>query len=179
VPGVYSDDVDGGRVLADHVVAAGHRRVAVGLVEEQYSLSQHIRGRAMIDRLRAHGAHPVVIDVPDDKHMADVLDAVLEDRGVTALMCPTDAALMDSLEALRIRGLTCPDDLSATGYDGLGALASPYLGLTTYRQPVEAMGATAVDLVVGAIEQPDAPVAHIALRGHLMPGRMVAPPARA
>jgi len=178
VSGVYSDDQDGGSVLAAHVLASGHRRVAVGLVDEAYSLSQNIRGRAMIDRLRGGGAEAVVIDVPDDKHMAGSVDGILADGAITALMCPTDAGMMDALEAMRVRGMACPDDLSVTGYDGLGGLANPYLGLTTYRQPVEDIGAHAVDMVVDAIERPGRPVTHISLPGHLVPGRTVSPPAR-
>lgn len=174
VPGVYCDDVDGGNALAEVVHRAGHQRVAVGIVEPQYSLSQHLRGEAMSQYLRSRGVDVVEIALPDDRHMDEVLTTVLADSDITALMCPTDAALLGVLEGLQRRGLA-DDVLSLTGYDGVGPLASSYLGFTTYRQPVEEIGARAIDLMVDAIQQPDDDeVPHVALRGKIVRGRTVA-----
>ena len=49
---VCVDDRDGGERLADHLLGLGHRTVAVILVDGAYSYSQHLRGVAMIARLR-------------------------------------------------------------------------------------------------------------------------------
>lgn len=174
VPGVYCDDVDGGNSLADVVFRAGHQRVAVGVVDRSYSLSQHVRGEAMSSYLRGKGVDVVEIPLPDDRHMDEALTAVLADPTITALMCPTDAAVLTVLEGLQRRGLD-GDALSLTGYDGVGPLASPYLGFTTYRQPVEEIGARAIDLMVDAIRQPDdEDIPHVALRGEVVRGRTVA-----
>jgi DNA-binding LacI/PurR family transcriptional regulator len=175
VPGVYCDDVDGGTLLAQHLLEAGHHRIAVGLVAAEYSLSQHVRGQAMIDTIRAAGADAVVLDISSDGEVRKVAEKVLEDDTITAMMCPTDMGVVDVLDELRVRGLSSPDALSLTGYDGLGALATPFLGLTTYRQPVDEIGARAIDLLVEGIEDPESrsSSAHIAVRGEFVPGRTV------
>ncbi|MDF2992340.1 MAG: LacI family transcription regulator [Microbacterium sp.] len=174
VPGVYCDDVDGGTSLADVVFRSGHQRVAVGIVERSYSLSQHVRGEAMSGYLSKKGVDVVEIPLPDDRHMEEALSVVLADPGITALMCPTDAAVLAVLEELQRRE-SSGNTLSLTGYDGVGPLASPYLGFTTYRQPVEEIGARAIDLMVDAIQRPDDDdVPHVALRGEVVRGRTVA-----
>ena len=175
VSSVYCDDADGGHRLADHLAEMGHRRVAVALVDSSYSLSQHTRGAAMVERLREHGIEAEVHEVEDDAATRTIIGTVLENEFVTALMCPTDAAVMDVLEALRIRGRSAPTDLSVTGYDGLAPLNAPFLGLTTFRQPVSDMGSRAVDLLLETIEDRTASRRHIPLTGHLVPGRTSAP----
>lgn len=170
ITSVYCDDIDGGQVLADHLLALGHRDIAVPLVDRSYSLSQHARGQAMIERIRDVGASVTVWDVPSDVEAAGIIADHL-DSDVTAVMCPTDAAAIDLLEALRVRGMSAPEDLSITGYDGIGPLAAPFVGLTTYRQPVEEIGRMAVNLLVDRIEGRSTQDHLVALRGTVETGR--------
>lgn len=177
VPGVFCDDADGGAQLARHLLDAGHQRIAVVVVAAEYSLSQHIRGRAMVEAIENAGAVPVRFEVQSDLAVRSLVARVLDDSSITALMCPTDVAMMDVLDELRVRGLSAPAALSVTGYDGIGELSSPFLGLTTFRQPVEAIGADAVDLLISSIEDPSAHGAtgHKAIRGNIIRGRTTAP----
>jgi len=171
VPAVYCDDQDGGTALAEHLLGLGHRKVAVGLVDSAYSLSQHRRGVAMIGRLHEDGAEVVAIPLPNDRE----LDALFEaSAGVTAVMCPTDAAMLLMLEYARTSGRPVPAELSLTGYDGLGPFATPFLGLTTYRQPVEEIGARAVEMLLDEIDGRPTEQRHIALRGSIIAGRTTA-----
>jgi DNA-binding LacI/PurR family transcriptional regulator len=174
ITSVYCDDVEGGALLADHLIDLGHRRIAVAVVEESYSLSQHTRGTSMISRIRARGGEAMPMPVPDDSSVRDVVDSVLAEPVVTALMCPTDMAMMDALDQLRLRDRSAPADLSVTGYDGLGPLASPFLGLSTFRQPVEEIGHISVDLLIQAIAGETEPGQHVALSGHVLSGRTTA-----
>lgn len=171
ITSVFCDDADGGRMLADHLLALGHRRIAVVLVDEEYSLSQQARGIAMISAIRRAGAEAVVWDASSDTRTAEAVALRLNDSKVTAIMCPTDTAVMDVLEVLRQRGLSAPADYAVTGYDGFGPLAAPYLGLTTLRQPVEEIGRTAVDLLVDKIEGRNAHDSLVSLRGTVLIGR--------
>lgn len=177
VPGVYCDDVDGGARLARRLLDAGHQRIAVAVVAEEYSLSQSIRGRAMVAEIEAAGRTADVFDIATDGEARSVASRVLDEGDVTALMCPTDVAVMDVLDELRVRGLNAPEALSVTGYDGIGELASPFLGLTTFRQPMEEIGARAITLLIEAIESADtedrAMPDHEAIRGVIVDGRTV------
>jgi len=171
ITSIFCDDADGGRVLAEHLLTLGHRRVAVILVDSNYSLSQNARGVAMIDAVRAAGAEAVVWEVIADFDAATVVATQLEGSGVSAIMCPTDSAAVDVLSVLRERGQSAPEDYSITGYDGIGPLDTPYLGLTTFRQPVEEIGRTSISLLIDRIEGRSTHDSLVALRGSVIFGR--------
>lgn len=65
---------------------------------------------------------------------------------------PTDSAAVDTLEVLRRRGPSAPADCSVTANDGFGPPATPHLGLTTFRRPVEEIGRASIDLPLDRIE---------------------------
>jgi len=175
ISSVAVDDVDGGRALAQHLIQLGHRRIAVILVDKDYSVRYGTRGLAMVEAIRAGGGTPVVWDAPTDLHSDEIVMDRLEGSGVSAIMCPTDPAAMDVLEVLRLRGEAGLARYAVTGYDGYGPLAAPYLGLTTFRQPIEEMGRTAIDLLIDRIEGRTEQDRFVSLRGQVIPGRTAVP----
>ncbi|MEZ2388565.1 LacI family DNA-binding transcriptional regulator [bacterium RCC_150] len=176
ITSVYCDDEDGGQQMADLVAAAGHRRVAVILVDKSYSLSQNIRGLSMIDTLRSKGVAADVYPVNSDSDAPVAASSVISHGAATAVMCPTDASLVAVLEVFRELGLRAPEDISATGYDALGPLASPFLGLTSFHQPIEEIATTSVDLLLDMIKGSQIRDRHVALRGSVSAGRTLGPP---
>lgn len=171
ISSVACDDNEGGRALAQHLLDLGHRKIAVLLVDTSYSLRYSSRGLAMIDGIRTGGGTPAVWEMPTDHDAAETLTAHLDDSDVTAIMCPTDASAVTALEVLRLRGGSAPTDYSVTGYDGFGPLSAPYVGLTTFRTPIEEMGRTAVDLLVDRVEGSTDQDRFVSLRGDVIPGR--------
>lgn len=178
ISSVACDEAEGGFLLAQHLVRLGHKAIAVLHVDESYSLRYSSRGAGMIEGIKAAGATPVVWQSPTDLVTADVVTANLDSSEVTAIMCPTDGAAMDVLEALRARGQSV-SDYSVTGFDGYGPLAAPYLGLTTFRQPVEEMGRTAIDLLVDQLDEQVEQDRFVLLRGQVVSGRTATEPSRA
>ncbi|MCJ1702100.1 LacI family transcriptional regulator [Rathayibacter festucae] len=178
ITSVYSDDTFGGRTVADRVIALGHRSVAVAVVDRSYSLSQHTRGIAMIEQIRAAGLVAEEWPVGHDAEIGTAAAQRLEASDVTAVMCPTDGAAVDVMEVLRQRGLSAPADMTVTGYDAIGALAAPFLGLTTYRVPVLEIGRASVDLLIDKIQGKVQQDRSLALRGTLIEGRTAGRPAR-
>jgi DNA-binding LacI/PurR family transcriptional regulator len=168
---VACDDVDGGHALAEHILRLGHRRVAVVLVDPSYSFRYSSRGLAMIEAVTAGGGTAVVWDSPTDLQTAEIVAAHLGDDDVSAIMCPTDTSAVDVLEVLRQRGQTSLDYYSVTGYDGFGPLASPFLGLTTFRNPIEDIARTAIDLLVDRIEGRTDQDRFVSVRGAVVAGR--------
>lgn len=83
-----------------------------------------------------------------------------------ALLCASDQHAMELVEVLHALGVDVPGDVAVTGFDGVvaGRLFRP--SLTTVRQPMEAMGRLAVDILVAALEEPGA-----APRSHRLPAR--------
>ncbi len=179
ISSVACDDSDGGHALAQHLLQLGHRRVAVILVDKSYSLRYGSRGIAMIEAITAGGGTPAVWDSPTDLQAAEIVSSHLGDANVSAIMCPTDTSAVDVLEVLRQRGQSTLDRYSVTGYDGFGPLAAPYLGLTTFRNPVEEMGRTAVDLLVDRIEGRTQEDRFVSLRGIVVAGRTARKPGTA
>lgn len=106
-----------------------------------------------------------------DGPRALVADLVARDALPQALMCVNDPEALDLLDALRDAGIDVPGRVAVTGFDGIaaGRVSSPTL--TTVQQPMEAMGAAAVDLLIVRIDDPSARPpfrslpAHVRLRG--------------
>ena len=68
-----------------------------------------------------------------------------------ALMCASDQHALELLDVLASLGVDVPGQVAVTGFDGIvaGRLCSP--PLTTVRQPMEAMGRLAVDILVESL----------------------------
>lgn len=178
---VFCDEAGGGRGVAEHVNALGHRRVAVLVHSPDLSLTLSPRSRAAADRLTGLGADVVRLPVHDfwraTHEDVDAVVAAALDAGATALVLPSDRLALRALEALRVRGLKAPGDLSVTGYDGFGELASPFLGLTTWRQPLPTIARMAVDSLVGLVQGRVDGLGATALAGELVVGRTASTPA--
>jgi LacI family repressor for deo operon, udp, cdd, tsx, nupC, and nupG len=72
-------------------------------------------------------------------------------RGVTGIICSSDVQALGSVRAVRRAGLSVPDDVSVVGYDDSTFMTCIDPPLTTVRQPIDAMGQTAVALLVAQI----------------------------
>lgn len=72
------------------------------------------------------------------------------------------------MEAVRDRGLRIPDDVSIIGFDDIPQAASVYPPLTTIRQPLAEMGATATRMLLELINNPDQPAQRIELPTELI-----------
>jgi DNA-binding LacI/PurR family transcriptional regulator len=164
ISSVACDEYEGGVLLGRHVVSLGHRDIAVLVVDENYSARYHARGAGMLAGIRAAGGNPIPRMMPSDLVAAQFASP----EGVTAIMCPTDSAAMDVLDV-------AGPDISVAGFDGYGPLAAPFIGLTTFRQPVEEMGRTAVDLLVDRLEEISDDHRFVSLHGAVIPGRTVRP----
>lgn len=172
ITSVYCDEEHGGAGLADHLLALGHRTVAVITLGVEQSLTMSARTAAMVRRLREHGAEVLELAGGPAPDVGDLVPAIAARPDVTAVMAPSDVYAIRLLEALADAGIDVPGRLSVTGYDGIGYTTS-LIGLTTWRQPLDTIGACAVDAVVGLLDA-DSPASHQALHGELVPGRTTA-----
>jgi DNA-binding LacI/PurR family transcriptional regulator len=73
-------------------------------------------------------------------------------RGVTGIVCASDPLALGAVRAARRAGLSVPEHLSVVGYDDSAFMACTDPPLTTVRQPIEAIGRAAVELLAGQIE---------------------------
>ena len=155
---ISSNNVDGMKILTQYVLSRGHRKVAFIHGKSSSTTSERMAGyfRAMEE---------AGIEVPDeyirDIHYLDDEEAytttmellALADRP-TCIMYPDDYSCIGGINAIRDMGLSIPDDISVTGYDGvpIAKMISPKI--TTYQQNMIEIGKTAADKVIEMIERP-------------------------
>ena len=94
----------------------------------------------------------------------------------TAVLCANDVVAFGAINAARGLGLAVPDDVSITGFDDIAMAAWEVFRLTTVRQDLRRMAETAVDLVLGLVEAPQAEPERIVLPADLVPRATLAPP---
>ena len=70
---------------------------------------------------------------------------------VTAIIAGNDTIALGILEAAKRSNIHVPAQLSIIGFDDMPLAGSPLIGLTSIRQPVEAMARTAARLLVERI----------------------------
>jgi LacI family transcriptional regulator len=73
------------------------------------------------------------------------------DSDFTALVCYNDIAAIGAVRALREHRLRVPEDVSVVGFDDIQAAAFQNPSLTTIRQPLRSMGATAAKILLRRI----------------------------
>jgi DNA-binding LacI/PurR family transcriptional regulator len=154
-PGVVSVGAanwQGGVTATEHLLSLGHERIAViaGQRRKQCSsgrvagyrsalVSAGVRHRA--EYVRHAGFDPVVAR----RRMLELLD--LPEPPTAVFVC-SDQMALGVYEALAERGLRVPDDISVVGFDDLPEARWATPALTTVRQPLSEMAATALRLLV-------------------------------
>jgi DNA-binding LacI/PurR family transcriptional regulator len=157
VPGlayVDCDNIGGGRLAAEHLIATGRTRIA--------SIAGPPDMTAAADRLTGYhrgvaraGLHIGPIAFGDftrlsgERAMTELLERQPDLDGVFAA---NDLMAVGALRVLRAAGRRVPEDVAVVGYDDveLAALTEP--ALTTVRQPVAEQAATMAELLLRQID---------------------------
>ncbi|MFE7792364.1 LacI family DNA-binding transcriptional regulator [Streptomyces sp. NPDC057460] len=148
-PGVSCDDSVAVEQAWRHLVSLGHERIGLVLGPADHVPSQ--RKLAAAQAL----AEEAGTTVPDE-WVARAMFSLeggqaaamrLLDRGVTGIICASDPLALGAVRAARRRGLSVPADVSVVGYDDSAFMNCTEPPLTTVRQPIEAMGRAAVELL--------------------------------
>ncbi|MEO3863557.1 LacI family DNA-binding transcriptional regulator [Acrocarpospora sp. B8E8] len=152
VPSVGAANWSGGLVATRHLLELGHRRIAI-ITGPEYALSS----RARLDGYRA------ALDtagVPIDPELICpgaflIEDGLLQARRLmrlpdppTAIFTCNDGQAIGVYHAAHELRLRIPDDLSVIGFDDMPAWRWAIPPLTTIRQPLTEMGATAATMLI-------------------------------
>ncbi len=143
VPGVFADEVGGGRNAARLLLEAGHRDVVVlGGVASDVAAPRREQGVA--EAFAAAGLAPPRV-VRAGWEIDDGVRAATEALGgtsvPTALLCANDRVALGAVLVAARLGLAIPDDLSVLGYDDDPNVARRLVpGLTTIDLPHHAIG---------------------------------------
>lgn len=71
-----------------------------------------------------------------------------DDGHPTAVFCANDLIAFGVMSSLRDAGIRVPDDVSLVGFDDIALASQTSVPLTTIRQPMEELGAAAVELLL-------------------------------
>lgn len=163
-----TDNVGGGRLVARHLVAGGHRRVALIAGWEGASTSRD-REWGFRAELESHGVALFARGVGhfDLARTAEAVRAMFAGPAPErpdGLFVINDYMAVRALDVLRFElGLKVPEDVSVVGFDDTAMAALPTYSLSTVRQPVERMVDAALRLLFERLENPGAEPEHVIL----------------
>src|SRR5512146_95470 len=158
---VVVDNEGGARLGLEHLFKLGHRNIAFirgpRSITDSGQRWQGIRSFAHSAGLKIDAK--LVTELPDaydPNHAFDTafrLTQELIQRGkrFTALMTYDDITALGAMRALIQSGIKVPDECSVVGFDDTAPAALSLPALTTIRQPMETMGASAAEIITDAI----------------------------
>jgi LacI family transcriptional regulator len=181
---VVVDGKGAGRQAVQHLVALGHRRVAVlAGGDDNASFRERVEGyRAGLAQagLAPRPEYEVRVPVtPGDGHAATLRLLALA-RPPTAIFAASNTLGIAAVGAIEAARLRCPRDVSVVSYDSYGWQEVFHPRLTTVRQPAYRLGARAAEALLARIEGRGGGVAErVVLDADLVIRESTAPPVAA
>lgn len=171
LPSVAVDDVAGGRLAVEHLLAIGRRRIVF--------LGGPLSARQVADRLEGAreaiaARDDAVLEVVEQAGMTvqhgraagEGIRARTADGRPDAVFAANDLLAVGMLQALSSSGLRVPGDLALIGYDDIDFAAAAAVPLSSVRQPAAALGYTAVDVLLAG--DADADRSHVRFQPELV-----------
>ncbi|WP_062299008.1 LacI family DNA-binding transcriptional regulator [Demequina maris] len=152
LPTVDSDNYGGARAATDHLLGLGHRRI--GFLGGRRDLdSGRRREDGFRDAMAAAG-----VDVDEDlavetSYEPELAAAAAESmfslpQPPTAIFAANDTTALAVMDVAADMGIAVPHELSIVGFDDIPEAAGAAVPLTTVRQPLQAMGAEAMEMLL-------------------------------
>jgi LacI family transcriptional regulator len=149
---VVSDNLLGGRLVANHLTELGHRRALIlGANPHLTSIAARVEG--FVDTWRALGLpEPTLVAGALTEEAGYALAHAHAGEGSaerpTAIFALNDLIAMGVLRALREQQIAVPERCSVVGFDDISPAKNSWPPLTTIRQDTTAMGELAVQSLV-------------------------------
>lgn len=161
VPVVTVDNIAGGRLAAEAMLARGIRRAAF-MGGPASSVASQDRGEGFCGAFETGGgqvlARMFAGDYAYESGRRAALDLLGRNTGLQGLFCGDDIIALGALDVCRDRGLRVPEELSVIGFDNMDMAAwSPYQ-LTTIRQPIAEMVDAAISQIAARLEDAGQPL---------------------
>ena len=159
---VSVDDVAGGQLAGQHLLSAGHTRIAY--LHGPFTNAQYIDRleglrRAVAETGRDPSEVIVPLAAPSDNAQAGETSVAafwqIPDRP-TAIFCGNDYLAVGVMHALAQHGVTARHRVALIGYDDIDLAAMLAVPLSTIRQPKYELGYAATELLLEEITQKEA-----------------------
>ena len=141
-----------------HLSGLGHRKIAF-IKGQEFSSDTEVRWNAILKAASQSGigiSPKLTVQLEGDEASPrlgyKVTSALVKSREpFTAVFAFNDISAMGAIRALRESGLRVPEDVSVIGFDDIQSAAYQNPSLTTVRQPLRKMGATAAETLLRRI----------------------------
>lgn len=156
-PLIHVDNERGARLATDFLLDLGHSRVGLisGPLDDPMRFRvANDRHRGWVRALQGRGIEPpsswvAIGDFRMEHGVTGTLELLRQAPGLTAVLCMSDEMAIGAMRVLNELGIRVPGDISVVGFDDQEI--SEYLGLTTVRQPMTALGANAAEVLLDTI----------------------------
>jgi DNA-binding LacI/PurR family transcriptional regulator len=168
---ITSDNVAGGRKIAEHLLHCGYQRIGY-IAGWEGASTQRDREQGFLEGLRAASVSLHARDVGDFHfELAQTAARKMfsgEDRPDAVFVC-NDHMAFAVMDVLRSElGLGVPEDVAVVGYDDVPVAAWAAYNLTTVRQPAGRMVEATVQTLMDQITEQDAPPCRTSFDGPLI-----------
>ena len=162
VPKVFADNVQGGRIATEKLIAAGHRHIAfVGGPDKLMSVRERYQGFCTAMEQAGLSWPPEWVMYGDyQREFGQQALRYLFSQPVrpTAVFAASDYLVLGLLDGLRASGLQAPEALSLVGFDDANYADFTQPRISTIRQPARELGRTAVNIMMRLLnDDPDIP----------------------
>ena len=141
VPMIASDNRQGGRLVAEHLVAGGRRRLLFVGDARHPEVAERLAGvREVLAASEAVLAEVVVSDFSMEGGAAAVRAALAADKRFDAVVAVSDMIAAGACDALLAAGLAVPDAVAVVGFDDTALAGTHRPTLTSVRQDATAAG---------------------------------------
>lgn len=169
---VTVDNVEGTRIGVAHLVAMGHREVALLSGPSRHSTAME-RDQGYQQALREAGLplRSELVYRGDFREGGgyDGMKALIAlPRRPTAVFVANNLMTLGALRALHEAGIRIPHEVALVGFDDMPWATSLNPPLTAVSQPSQEIGSSAADLLLDRIAQPDRAVRHLILATKLV-----------
>lgn len=188
---IVSDNVRGGRLLADHLIRLGHKNIAFlcnAPIEETSSVRDRFGG--MLEQMKAAQItlNPAFITEPVGilneqtalcEHGNPLLNKTVRqlcDAGATAIIAENDEIAYYILISCHELGIRVPEDLSVCGFDNNDWSRLWPKRITTISQDFNVFGELAAKILLKTLRAPNTPPERHIIPVSLIKGGTTAPP---
>jgi len=160
-PAVVVDNELAGDMAARHLIALGHRRIAVFTGAIRFNDRQRARQLGVLRALEAAGLTlppSMICEAPTTLAGGRMGCTKLLELAEppTAIICGVDLLAIGCMVEAQARGLAVPNDVSVVGIDDLDMSAHVSPSLTTVHVPTARIGAEAAETLIAMLRHQDA-----------------------
>ena len=174
---VAVDDVEGGRLAVAHLLEMGHRRLAFvgGPSDLQQIRDRRLGAQTAISEVAHAGAASLLVvstprlDAASGTAAAEEIAVMSEAERPTAVYAANDLLAIGLLQGFVTHGIRVPGHIALIGYDDITFAQSAAVPLSSVRQPRQALGRRAAELLFAEIDDAEAGRPHTHVQERFTP----------